>query len=340
MTGAELPPGKVPTIYDVAQLAGVSHQTVSRFVKGHTNIRPQLVERIEAAISELGYRPNLSARSLATSRSYRIGALAYELAELGPSRIMQGAAARAREAGYVVDLVTLDPNDDSAIQAALGLLNQADLAGVLALAPTDKVMGALDRMHFSVPLHIESDTQAQAGGTTRNQRGIDALVDHLISLGHRRFFHIPGPVDWFAAQARGVRLAELASMHGLELTEADFGDWSAESGYAAAMTMPLDRGITAVVAANDQAALGAIAALEKRGVRVPEDASVVGFDDIPEARFFRPALTSIGLDFDRQGRLAVDQLFRKIPGAPTLSELPGVDPILHVRDSTGPAKAN
>lgn len=334
-----MPPGKVPTLYDVARLAGVSHQTVSRLVKGNTNIRPALVARIEAAIAELGYRPNLSARSLATSRSYRIGALGYEIAETGPSRILQGAVARAREAGYVVDLVILDPDDEKAIEAALSLLNQADLAGVLALAPTPKVMAALDKMPFSVPLHVESDAQDRPSHTTRNQGGIDALVDHLLGLGHRRFFHIPGPEDWYSAQARRERLSELAAQRGFEVTEAVPGDWSSRAGYKAASAMPLDRGITAVVAANDQTALGAIAGLETRGVRVPEDVSIVGFDDIPEAQFFRPALTSIWLDFDRQGRLAVDELFRRMPDAEAPEASPDVAPVLRVRASTAPAQA-
>jgi LacI family transcriptional regulator len=115
------------------------------------------------------------------------------------------------------------------------------------------------------------------------------------------------------------------------------GDWGSQSGYDAAMRMPLDQGITGVVVANDQMALGALKALEERGVRVPEDMSVVGFDDIPEAQFLKPSLTTIGLDFDRQGRMAMDQLLSMIdPRIAVLHKQP-LAPDLVVRKSSGPA---
>lgn len=125
---------KPATMYDVARLAGVSHQTVSSLLKGKDRIRPELRERIEAALSELKYRPNMTARSLATRTSHRIGALVYDMHETGPRQIMAGAAQAARAAGYVLDTVSLDPHDGAGLAAGIIVLEQQDLAGILAFA--------------------------------------------------------------------------------------------------------------------------------------------------------------------------------------------------------------
>lgn len=330
--------GKAPTLYDVARAAGVSHQTVSRFVKGQTNIRPEVRDRVARAVDELGYRPNLSARALATSRSHRIGALVYEIVEVGPNKIMQGAVTRARQAGYILDLVSLDPNDDDAIEQSIALINQADLAGLMVFAPTARVISALEKVHFTVPVYVEADDAGYPSGEANwNGIGAELLVDHLAALGHRRFFHVKGPADWFAARARSDGYLQALARRGLVSVGESEAGWSASAGYDAAMRMPLDAGITAVIASNDQTALGVIAALSKRGVRVPHDVSVVGFDDIPEARFYRPALTSVRLDFAAQGRAAMDRMFRMLPSAPPAADPAAAAPRLIARESSAEA---
>src|SRR3954454_22817620 len=176
---------KAPTIYDVARLAEVSHQTVSRVVKGQTNIGPEIRRRVEAAIATLDYKPNMIARSLATSRALRIGALVYGIVEVGPNKIMQGASEAAREAGYLLDIITLDPTSDHAIEQAISLINQQLLAGILVFAPTDRVLAALDAVRFSIPVYVESDLNPGDGadGPTLNERGVVLLIDHLVELG-------------------------------------------------------------------------------------------------------------------------------------------------------------
>lgn len=334
----ELSIGKAATIYDVAKLANVSHQTVSRVVKGHTNVRPDMRERIEAAIETLNYRPNLSARSLATSRPHRIGALVYEIAEIGPSKIIEGASAGARDAGYVLDIVSLDPNDDRAVDSSIALINQHDLAGILVFAPTDRVIAAIDRVRFSVPTYVESDAdQPGREGPTLNEVGVGLLLDHLIGLGHRRFFHISGPPDWVASRGRERAYTETLRAHGLKSVGSVRGDWTSRSGYEAAMKIPLDQRITAVVASNDQTALGVMASLADRSVRVPEDISVVGFDDIPESEYFRPALTTVRLDFGHQGRIAIDRLLRMIDAGRPGDALDPLAPKFFPRASSAPA---
>ena len=324
------------TIYDVARLAGVSHQTVSLYLRGHQGFREATRERVESALSELNYRPNLAAKSLATSRSHRIGALVYELTEVGPSKTIQGASDRARAAGYLLDIINLDPSDESAIDGALAQLGQQDLAGVLAFAPVDLIAEKIARVPFNVPVITESERDATPDGI--NRPGLDLLVDHLVGLGHRRFFHLAGPSDWVASRNRVTAYHDALARHGLESLGSIAGDWSAASGHSAASRMPLDIGVTAVIAANDQMALGALLAFDLRGISVPRDLSVTGFDDIPEAAFYRPPLTTIRVDYAQQGRELVERLLRLIDESLVAPHLT-TSPVLVARASSGPPRA-
>lgn len=331
----------VPTIYDVAELAGVSHQTVSRLLKGGSGIRPANRARIEHALKELDYRPNLAARALATNRSHRIGAIAYEMLEMGPSKIIQGASDSAREAGYLLDIVSLDPRDEGSLEQAVTLLSQQDLAGILAFAPTDQINRVIAASHFSVPVYVETEEDDLLPGheESLNGHGLRILVEHLVGLGHRRFFHVSGPTPWLSARNRLAAYEHALAAHGLTSVGSLAGDWSAASGYEAALRIPLDRGITAIVAANDQMALGVLRALSERGVGVPVDVSVVGFDDIPEAQYFQPPLTTVRLDFERQGRIAIRRLLALIGDDTAMPQPAAVLPELKVRHSSGPVSA-
>lgn len=327
-----------PTLYDVARIAGVSHQTVSRVVKGQPHVSAEVRSRVTAAIEYLNYRPNQSARSLATSRSNRIGAIAYELRASGPSAIVEAASARARERGYVLDIVSLDPRSDAGIEDAIAVVAQSHLAGVLAFTPTEQVVRALKRAKFSVPVSLESESDsAPAHASHTGEDGVDLMVEHLAALGHRRMFLIGGPDGWLAAEGRSRAYMRALAERGLTSVGAVPGDWSAQSGYEGVAKMPTDAGITAVVAANDQTALGAIAALTERGFRVPGDISVVGFDDIPESQFFRPALTTVRYDFENQGRLLTDRLIARIQGEPEPDAGVLAPPSAVIRASSGPA---
>lgn len=305
---------KPATIYDVAAEAGVSHQTVSRFLKGFQGIRPQTKERVIDALRRLDYRPNLSARSLTTGRSQRIGALTHEIAQVGPSKILQGASTAAREAGYLLDIVALDVSNRDSIQEALDLVMQHDLAGVLALASTDEMTDAFENTEFRVPSYIaaEEDDALTGHPSQLTAVGFPVLIGHLASLGHTRFLHIAGPMTWSAARNRARAYEAAIAKLGLRSEGIIHGDWSARSGYEAINQLPAYLGATAIVAANDQMALGAMLALSERGVSVPHDISVTGVDDIPEAAFFSPPLTTLRVDFEEQGRAAVHALLARI----------------------------
>lgn len=303
-------PSKPATIYDVARRAGVSHQTVSRFVKGFEGIRPETRRRVEEALRDLDYRPNLAARFLATNRSHRIGALVYEMLEVGPSMVLAGASRGARDAGYLLDIVSLDPSVEGSAEAALQMLNQRDLAAVLAFAPTDEVVAAIESASFAVPVFVERETDdlPDGGAGSLSRQGMRQIVDHLVSLGHRRLFYVTGPAGWIAARNREVAFKDALRAHGLEPVGMADGDWSARSGFEAGMALPSELGATAVVAANDQTALGVLRALASRGIRVPAEMSVTGFDDMPESAYFSPPLTTVRLDFDEIGRRTISRV--------------------------------
>ena len=210
-------PQKSPTIYDVARLAGVSHQTVSRHLRGLDGIRPATRERVTRALETLDYRPNLTARNLATSRSHRVGALTHEIGQVGPSKILQGASAGAREAGYLLDIVSLDVEDPAAVQQALNLITQQDIAGLLVFTSTDAMTQVLRSASIRVPtvIDIEDDEGLLDPLSLDPDRGLAAVVDHLVGLGHRRFFHIAGPQGWVSARNRELSYERALQAHGL-----------------------------------------------------------------------------------------------------------------------------
>lgn len=304
-----------PTIYDVARLAGVSHQTVSRLVKGDSGIRPANRERVLKALDELNYRPNLTARSLATSRSHRVAALTQEITQVGPGKVAQGASEEARAHGYILDIIALDVSDRANIEEAIALVNQHEVAGILALASTDELRAAFEGTTFQVPVVIPleaGDVDAERPGL--RGRASRELVDHLVNLGHRAFLHLAGPEAWVAARNRRHDFEAALSRHGIQLTHVVHGDWSARSGYDAIRSLGADIGSTAILAANDQMAIGAILALTELGLRVPEDVSVTGMDDVPEAAYIRPPLTTIRLEFEEEGRDTFRQLLALMTG--------------------------
>lgn len=331
---------KAATIYDVAQAAGVSHQTVSRFLKGFEGIRPETRDKVVQAIAELGYRPNLTARSLKSGRSHRIGALTHDISQVGPGGIIEGASAAARESGYMLDIIALDTLNPRAIEESLALITQHDLAGVLALTSTDAMTSAIEKTEFRVPTYVakESDGMPDDPRSKLSSVGVPALVAHLAQLGHRRFVHIAGPDTWSASRNRTRAYEAAIETQGLQSVGILQGDWSARSAYHAIADLADLPDATAFVASNDQMALGAMLALKERGYRIPRDVSVVGTDDIPEAAYFDPPLTTLRNDFEAQGRAAVYQLLALIEHS-SVRPVTVPTPVIVVRRSSGPAPA-
>ncbi len=321
-----------PTMYDVAELAGVSHQTVSRVLNGFAGIRPETRDGVLEAIAELGYRRNTAARTLVTARSRAIGVLAPAVVDYGPTTTVQAIEFAARAAGYY-PLVTTAAADPASIRDALGFLLDHAVEALVVIAPQESVLEAMRLLEITLPVATLQSTRRGPGvAISVDQRaGADAAMAHLLGLGHRIVQHLAGPAESLEATVRRAAYAEAMAAAGLPPLPELVGDWTAASGYSAAVS--IDPAATAVFSGNDQMALGLIRGLVEHGRRVPDDVSVIGFDDLPEARFFSPPLTTVRQDFDLVGRIAVEALIRQIEGA-RAAETPSLTPELVVRAST------
>ncbi|WP_084626499.1 LacI family DNA-binding transcriptional regulator [Demequina aurantiaca] len=325
------------TIYDVATRAGVSHQTVSRYLKGFEGIRPATRARVEQALEELNYRPNVVARSLATQTSHRIAVVTSDLLSEGPSRTVGGLIAGAQERGYSVEIAVVDPTVSTTIDSAMELGRRQDVAAMVVLAVSDGVAEALSALTQVNPVVMESGPadHIAEGGASFNAQGIALCLEHLWDLGHREFVHLAGPQDWVAAKNRSQAFHDFIAAKGLPSRPSLVGDWTAASGYAALSGNPIPSGVTALVCGNDQMALGAMASLRAAGVGVPSDISVTGFDDVEESPYYSPALTTARIDFDQQGRYLFMRTLAQIEGGEHPDESVFLSPRLVVRESTG-----
>ncbi|WDF33277.1 LacI family DNA-binding transcriptional regulator [Arthrobacter agilis] len=300
---------RAPSLTDVAFLAGVSHQTVSRVVNRRPNVSDATRSKVRAAISELGYRPNAAARSLATGRTHSIGILTGEISQYGPSSVLMGIHDAAREAGYFLTVVTLSDYSTPTVDEALsGLLNRG-VEGIIAITPHVSALEALERVETSIPLVTVGGGRQSVSDISLNQEGAAAhAVLELIGLGHQVIAHLSGPSDWVDARRRADGWRRALQERGLPAEHLLEGDWSARSGYQAGLRLDIPAGITAVFASNDQMALGLMKALKDRGYDIPMNISVIGFDDVPEAEFYEPPLTTVRQEFHDLGRSCIDAL--------------------------------
>ncbi|MGY1719957.1 MULTISPECIES: LacI family DNA-binding transcriptional regulator [unclassified Blastococcus] len=337
---AEVVGSRPPGLAAVAARAGVSHQTVSRVINGHPSVAPLTRERVQRAIAELGYRPNRAARALVTGTTRTIGLVTVNIAQYGPAQMMIGLERAARAAGYALSVAILDEATADAMRESVDNLVAQGVDAVVALSTYDDAADAVSRLEPPVPL-----VAVQVGGADGRpavaidqEAGARAAVRHLLDLGHATVHHLPGPADSQESRGRadGWR-AELAAAGAWLPEELPRGDWTPASGYAAGEELVARRRageqITAVFAANDQMSLGLLAALHDARLTVPGDVSVVGFDDLPEAPYFVPPLTTIRQDFAELGRRGVDLVLGRIRG-----ESPHPDPVppsLVVRASAG-----
>lgn len=314
LNGAQ-PMPKTPRMIDVARLAGVSHQTVSRVLNASSAVGPELSSRVQNAIQLLGYKRNPAARALASRRSMNLGVISFGISLHGPSLALFGIADAARQVGYTISLVMLADFERETIRAAFDHLEEVSVDGVVVIAPVKGAVEIIRGFADSLPLVgfepgiLDNPTRVSLDEVL----GARLAIRHLLELGHETVWHISGPRDWLGSEARilGWR-QELAASRRVahEFVQAD--GWSAASGYRAGQALALNKEVTAIFVANDQMALGVLQALREKGRRVPEDVSVVGFDDIPEASYFQPNLTTVRLDFDAVGRRCTATLLHMI----------------------------
>jgi DNA-binding LacI/PurR family transcriptional regulator len=305
-------PGSRPGLRDVARLAGVSHQTVSRVFKEDSKVSSQTRAKVMAAAAQLEFTPNAFARALATGSSRTLGVVSVDTSLLGPASMISAIERSARAAGYFTSVVSLQSASHSSIAEAADRLRGQGVDGAILIpghVPADR---AVKHLPGTMPIVALGHAVTVPSVMVDQYNGPLAAVRHLLDLGHRTVHHVPGPSDWLDARERARGWHDALTAAGAPVPATTTGDWSAASGHARGRMLAADPDVTAVFAANDQIALGVLWALHEAGRRVPDDVSVMGFDDIPEAAFLTPPLTTLRQDFAALGRQSVNLMLEQI----------------------------
>jgi DNA-binding LacI/PurR family transcriptional regulator len=328
-----------PRSVDVARVAGVSQKTVSRVFNNEPYVSAAVRTRVLEAAEQLGYRLNNAARALASGRTRSIGVVALGTALYGPASLLVGIERAARETGYALRVVNTADGAPAGIAGAVESLMDQGVDGIVISEPIDE--GEVS-IHADVPVLVCGAPAAftASRAVTAGVRAdllARAATEHLLDLGHPTVHHLAGPQRWYSARDRleGWRAA-LAARGASEPPFVE-GDWSAASGYEMGRELAADSTVTAVFAANDDMAIGLIRALREASRRVPEDVSVIGFDDIPVADYITPRLTTMRQPFDAVARTGLELLVHAIE-KPDADPLPVSDPPVElvVRASTAP----
>ncbi|MFB8146819.1 LacI family DNA-binding transcriptional regulator [Microbacterium sp. NPDC056003] len=326
---------------DVARHAGVSSQTVSRVANGLTNVDDATRERVLSSMRAVGYRPNGAARALKYGRFHTIGVIMFTLETLGNVRTLDAIATEAAAADYTVTLMPVPDPTMGAVSGAYRRLSEQAVDGIIIIFEAS----LLDRVEITLPPGLPVvviDSNAGSGFAvvdTDQALGARQATEHLLGLGHRQVWHIAGPTSSFSAGHRVESWRATLEQAGIIPPPLVHGDWTTESGHRAALELAGRDDVTAIFAANDQMALGAMKALHELGRDIPNQVSVVGFDDMDESRAFWPPLTTVRQNFREVGRIAMERLLAQIddPDAPSQTTL--IPTELVVRESSGPPPA-
>jgi DNA-binding LacI/PurR family transcriptional regulator len=312
----------MPTIFDVAAAAGVSHQTVSRVLNGDEKVRQHNRERVLEAVAALDYRPHAAARALARRRSGVLGVLSSDADLFGPASISRAFAAEAATAGYTVTSLAVGPAADAVGAAVEALLLQRVQALVL-VSPSDSLADAVRLLvPNAVPVLSTAGRGRGAGAASFDQHAGGSLATgHLVAEGRRRIGHLAGPAEWWDAREREAGWRDALAAADLEPGPVVVGDWTAASGAAAAAAFA-EAGCDAVFSANDTMAIGLLHELAALGRSVPDDVAVVGHDDIPESRFLIPALSSVRQDHAALGARLMAAVAALLDAAPAAAAEP------------------
>lgn len=330
-----------PTIADVARLAGVSAQTVSRTATGVGTVSPETRQRVLHAMDQLGYAPNRAARALRNGHYGTIGLLAHDFHRTGEALTTDAVLRAAHDEDYTVTLLTVPTADTGDWVPAAARLQHQTVDGLIIIRAEG---GSADRIALPPRFPVAVSDSRAAGlypcVVVDEAGSMRTAVDHLLKLGHRTVHHIAGPADSEPARLRSLGWRGALESAGIVPPKPIIGDWTVESGHRAGQILLADPTVTAVVCANDEMAFGLMAATQAAGRSVPDDVSVVGFDDIALSRFANPPLTTVRQDFQRMGaelfRLVLDQVRAQSPdGTPHIV----IPTELVVRGSTAAPRA-
>jgi LacI family transcriptional regulator len=334
------------TVKQVAEAAAVSTQTVSRVVNNAAGVLPETRQKVLEAIEKLGYRPNAIARSLTQRRSCTIGVVASEIEQYGPSRTLVGIEKKANGFGYSLSLSLHHQPESEDVWKFLDSFLSRQVDGIIwASHEIGNSLKWLEREHLPVPV-VFMESQPRPGVITVNinsRLGGELAVRHFLSEGYRRIGIITGPLQWWSARERlhGWRQALVEANCPAEERQVVEADWSTGSG-AEGLERLLQQfpEVEAIFVCNDQMALGVLQASRRLGKRVPEDLAIIGFDDIPEAAYFWPSLTTVRQDLMKFGGTAVQLLSQMITARqeegphPAFPESVWLNPELVIRNSS------
>ncbi len=335
------------TIKDVAQAAGVSTQTVSRVMNKFSYVSEETRQRVEEVVARLGYRPSTLARSLIQQRSYTLGVVTFGLKHIGPSRTLNGVADKADDLGYMLLMKELDSYSSDRIDNVIDSLLARQVDGILWVAPeigdnhawVDKNMEKIPVPVLFIAMQPRKGVSSVA---TDNYQGAVMATRHLLECGRKKIGHISGPLSWWEADERKRGWQETMNAAGFNVVIEKYcaeGNWSSASGEQAFIQL-LDSypDMDAVFVANDQMALSVLREALRRGIRVPEQLAVVGFDNIAESAYFYPSLTTISQDLQMLGEQAVQNVVEMIQARqenrPVIAQSMFIQPTLIVRESS------
>jgi len=308
------------TIKEVASVSGVSTQTVSRVINERPDVSPETRKRVQEVIKEMGYQPSALARSLIRQRSHTLGVVTAGLRYIGPSRTLSGIAAAAEEAGYSLLLKELPRFDENDIEPIFQALLSHHVDGIIWAVPEvgeNHAWVTGQSLNLDIPLvYITMEPQRNISVVSiDNYLGGRMAMSHLLEQGYRQIGHISGPLDWWEARQRMAAWKDALQESYLEIKDSHYveGNWSSASGAQAIEKLfhqypEMD----SIFVANDQMALSVIQFAGQKGLRIPEDIGIVGFDNIAESAFFSPALTTIQQDQHNIAKLAVEEIIKTI----------------------------
>ena len=304
------------TIKDVARVAGVSTQTVSRVLNNRLDVSAETRARVQRVIANLGYSPNVFARNLSRGRSNTLGIIGFGLVYYGSSSVLTGIENKANELGFSLTLSLIDRLDPMQVERILYDLLSRRVEGIIWAVPAivddfDWLAEKFSKIQTPVVYINKGPTDLDFVSALDNRTGGKLATEYLMKQGYKRIGIITGPREWWEAQERleswreMVTAAEYLDIDNLIVE----GDWSPASGDVGLHTLlDQDPEVDAVFVSNDQMALGALQAARRLGLSIPEDLGIVGFDDIPEAAYFYPSLTTIRQDAKEIGATAVDRV--------------------------------
>jgi DNA-binding LacI/PurR family transcriptional regulator len=323
---------------DVARHAGVSAQTVSRVSNGYPGVVEATRSAVLTAMDELGYRPNSAARALKRGEFRTIGVLLFTLSTTGNMRTLEAIASSAAQLGYAITLIPVQTHTQDDVRGAFTRLGELAVDAIIVVMEVHLLDSAAVQLPPGVPVVVvDSNAGDQYAVVDTDQAdGARQAVDHLLDLGHRTVWHVAGPEESYAADGRAAAWAAALREHGRAVPPMLRGDWSAESGYRAGLRLADEQTCTAVFSSNDQMALGLLRAFRERGRAVPDDISIVGFDDLPDTNAYDPPLTTVHQDFAEVGRRSVDLVMQQIRARRSLPGRTLVATRLIVRNSTAP----